>query len=116
MSGTGAYDWPALREAYRRDGVVKLAAALDAAQLGETLAAYEWSLAHPGPGASKDRHTPDVTFYNDLFNPQALSGYRDMLQELKRTNRMLQTLIYAGVGFAAGLLLVQVLIHVRSGL
>ena len=80
MSGTGAYDWPALREAYRRDGVVKLAAALDAAQLGETLAAYEWSLAHPGPGASKDRHTPDVTFYNDLFNPQALSGYRDTLQ------------------------------------
>lgn len=74
------FDWPTLREAYRRDGVVKLAGALDAAQLGETLAAYDWSLANPGPGASKDRHTPDLTFYNDLFNPDALTGYRAMLQ------------------------------------
>ncbi|MFC3069577.1 phytanoyl-CoA dioxygenase family protein [Phenylobacterium soli] len=74
------YDWPALREAWDRDGVVKLPAALNAAQLAETLAAYEWSLANPGPGASRDRHTPEVTFYNDLFNPNALTGYREMLQ------------------------------------
>lgn len=73
-------DWTALREAYRRDGVVKLPRALDAVQLAETLAAYEWSLANPGPGASRDRHTPGVTFYNDLFNPEALTGYRAMLQ------------------------------------
>lgn len=77
---TPTYDWPALRDAYRRDGVVKLAGALDAGELAQTLGAYEWSLAHPGPGASKDRHTPDVVFYNDLFNPEALTGYRTMLQ------------------------------------
>lgn len=77
---TSAYDWPALREAYRRDGVVKLPAALGAEALAATLGAYEWSLAHPGPGASRDRHAPDVTFYNDLFNPDALAGYRAMLE------------------------------------
>lgn len=80
MSVALDYDWPALREAYRRDGVVKLPAALDERQLADTLAAYEWSLANPGPGASRDRHTPGVTFYNDLFNPDALTGYRAMLQ------------------------------------
>ena len=74
------FDWVELREAYRRDGVVKLAGALDADRVAETLAAYEWSLANPGPGASRDRHTPELTFYNDLFNPQALVGYRAMLE------------------------------------
>jgi ubiquinone biosynthesis protein len=42
------------------------------------------------------------------------SDYRDMLSELKRTNRLLQTLIYAGVGFAMGLVVVQMLIHLRG--
>jgi ubiquinone biosynthesis protein len=40
--------------------------------------------------------------------------YRDMLAELKRTNRLLQTMIYAGVGFAAGLLVVQLLLRLRG--
>jgi ubiquinone biosynthesis protein len=40
--------------------------------------------------------------------------YREMLVELKRTNRLLQTLIYAGVGFAMGLLVVQILLHLRG--
>lgn len=74
------FDWPGLRETYRREGVVKLPGALDAAQLAQTLAAYDWSLANPGPGASRDRHTPDLVFYNDLFNPNALTGYRGMLE------------------------------------
>jgi ubiquinone biosynthesis protein len=43
------------------------------------------------------------------------SDYRDMFNELKRTNRLLQTLIYAGVGFAMGLIVVQMLIHLRGG-
>jgi ubiquinone biosynthesis protein len=42
------------------------------------------------------------------------TDYKDMLQELKRTNRLLQTLIYGGVGFALGLLLVQILLHLRN--
>jgi ubiquinone biosynthesis protein len=40
--------------------------------------------------------------------------YRDMLDELKRTNRLLQTLIYGGVGFGLGLLVVQILLHYRG--
>jgi ubiquinone biosynthesis protein len=39
--------------------------------------------------------------------------YRDMLAELRRTNRLLQTLIYAGVGFAIGLLIVQLVLRLR---
>jgi hypothetical protein len=75
-----SYDWPALRAAYDQDGVVKLERALDKAQLDEALAAYEWSLANPGPGASKIKQATEATFYNDLFNPQALTGYRAMLE------------------------------------
>ena len=40
--------------------------------------------------------------------------YRDLLAELKRTNRLLQTLVYGAVGFAAGLLLVQLLLRFRG--
>jgi ectoine hydroxylase-related dioxygenase (phytanoyl-CoA dioxygenase family) len=79
MSALETLDWPQLREAYARDGVVKLPGALDAEQLAATLAAYDWSLANPGRGASKDR-AGEVTFYNDLFNPDALTGYRAMLE------------------------------------
>jgi ubiquinone biosynthesis protein len=39
--------------------------------------------------------------------------YRDMLVELRRTNRLLQTLVYGGVGFAVGLLVVQLVLRVR---
>jgi hypothetical protein len=80
VSAAADFDWPTLRDAFRRDGVVRLGGALDADQLGATLDAYDWSLAHPGPGASKDRHTASVTFYNDLFNPGAPAAYRAMLQ------------------------------------
>ena len=38
----------------------------------------------------------------------------ELMAELKKTNRLLQTLIYGGVGFALGLALMQLL--VRSGL
>lgn len=69
-----------LRDAFARDGVVRLPGALDADALAATLAAYEWSLANPGPGASRIRQTSDATFYNDLFNPGCLAGYRGMLQ------------------------------------
>lgn len=73
-------DWAAAREAFRTDGVVKLEAALDRRQLAEALAAYDWSLAHPGPGASRIRQATEAVFYNDLFNPRALDGYRAMLE------------------------------------
>jgi len=69
-----------VRETFARDGVVHLPGALEPAALAQALAAYEWSLAHPGPGASRIRQASDATFYNDLFNPDCLTGYREMLQ------------------------------------
>lgn len=75
-----ARDWEAARRAFARDGVVCLPKALGADALADALAAYEWSLANPGPRASRIRQATDGTFFNDLFNPDCLTGYRDMLQ------------------------------------
>ena len=69
-----------LQEAYARDGVVRLRGALDADALAAAQAAYDWSMAHPGPGASRIRQTTDATFFNDLYNPDCLTGYRGMLE------------------------------------
>src|SRR5579871_554518 len=68
------------REDYARDGVVMLPGVLDAAALADALAAYEWSLANPGPGASRFAQATQSTFYQDLYNPNVLSGYRPMLE------------------------------------
>jgi ectoine hydroxylase-related dioxygenase (phytanoyl-CoA dioxygenase family) len=69
-----------LREAYARDGVVFLPKALDAAQLADAQAAYDWSLEHPGPLASRIPQTTESTFYQDLYNPGCLDAYRPMLE------------------------------------
>jgi hypothetical protein len=69
-----------LAETYARDGVVHLPGALDGRALADALAAWEWSVAHPGPLASNIRQATDATFYQDLYNPDCLTGYRDMLQ------------------------------------
>ena len=68
-----------IRQAYGRDGAVFLPGVFDAAALADAQAAYDWSLAHPGPGATKFAQHSDATFYNDLYNPDCLTGYRDML-------------------------------------
>jgi ectoine hydroxylase-related dioxygenase (phytanoyl-CoA dioxygenase family) len=68
-------------EDYARDGVVKLAGVLGEAALADALTAYEWSVANPGPGATKfKQHAAEATFYNDLANPRCLEGYRPMLE------------------------------------
>ena len=64
---------------FRRDGVVFIPDVLDAGAMTEALAAYEWSLANPGPGASRIAQASDALFYNDLYNPDCLTGYRQML-------------------------------------
>lgn len=69
-----------LRETYARDGVVFLPRALDATALADAQAAYDWSLAHPGPLASRIPQRTSSTFYQDLYNPDCLTGYRAMLQ------------------------------------
>jgi ubiquinone biosynthesis protein len=38
---------------------------------------------------------------------------RDLLDEQKRTNRLLQGLIYGGLGFALGLLVMQIVVRIR---
>jgi len=74
-------DFAAAGEAFRRDGAVLLKSALDAYAMEETLKAFDWSLAHPGPGAAKIRqHDNAALFYQDLYNPGCLEAYRHMLQ------------------------------------
>ncbi len=75
-----ALDYAAAREAYRRDGVVFLPGALDAQAMDAALKAYEWSLAHPGPGASRIPQHGAGVFYQDLCNPDCLTAYRRMLE------------------------------------
>ena len=69
----------ALGEAYARDGVVHIPGALDTDALAAAKAAYDWSLAHPGPLGGNIRQKSDATFYQDLYNPDCLTGYREML-------------------------------------
>ncbi len=73
-------DRAALRKAYRDDGVVLLPGVLDAAALADALAAYDWSIANPGPAASRIRQHGDALFYQDLYNPGCAQAYRAMLE------------------------------------
>ena len=57
-----------------------LQGALDAPALAAAQAAYDWSLANPGPGATRFAQATDSTFYNDLYNPRCLEGYTAMLE------------------------------------
>ena len=64
-----------LARRYEDDGVVLL----EGAALGAARAAYDWSLANPGPGATRFAQATRSTFFNDLYNPRCLEGYREML-------------------------------------
>jgi ectoine hydroxylase-related dioxygenase (phytanoyl-CoA dioxygenase family) len=73
-------DWDAAREAFARDGVVKLPQVLDAGQMEAALDAWRWSLAHPARGGKVAQADADATFYQDLYNPRVLEGYQAMLE------------------------------------
>jgi ectoine hydroxylase-related dioxygenase (phytanoyl-CoA dioxygenase family) len=61
--------------------VVYLPGALDAVSLATAQAAWSWSLANPGPLASRiPSRNSDALFYQDLYNPDVLTGYRAMLE------------------------------------
>jgi len=75
-----AQDIAATADAFARDGAVCIPGVLDAGALGQALAAYDWSLANPGPGAAKFTQASEATFYNDLANPRCLDAYRPMLE------------------------------------
>ena len=74
------FDIAAAQEAYRRDGVVFLPGALDAYAMDEALKAYQWSLANPGPLASRIPQHGEGVFYQDLYNPGCMEAYRHMLE------------------------------------
>ncbi|MFW6094091.1 MAG: phytanoyl-CoA dioxygenase family protein [Pseudomonadota bacterium] len=66
---------------FRRDGVVHLPAALCQESLALALEAFEWSLAHPGPGASRLPANGSGTFYQDLANPEAFAAYHTLVHD-----------------------------------
>ncbi len=69
-----------IAEAFSRDGAVHIPHALSPATLALAQSAYEWSLAHPGPGASNLPAKGDGIFYQDLANPAALTAYDPLLR------------------------------------
>lgn len=69
----------AVTTAFRDDGVVFLPGALAPDALAQARSAYDWSLANPGPGASKLPPKGSGTFYQDLANPRALERYRPLV-------------------------------------
>jgi ectoine hydroxylase-related dioxygenase (phytanoyl-CoA dioxygenase family) len=73
------FDIATARRTFQRDGVIFAPGALDPRALADALAAYAWSLAHPGPGAARIAQVSDALFYQDLYNPHCLAGYRNML-------------------------------------
>ena len=71
-----------LRERYREDGVVHVPDALCAETMKLAEAAYDWSLANPGPGASRiPSKGREGTFYQDLANPRAFDAYHTLIFE-----------------------------------
>ncbi len=75
-----ALDLKKARETYERDGVVLLPGVMSPSDVAAALKAYEWSLANPGPGASKIPQRTNALFYQDLCNLDCLPAYTDMLK------------------------------------
>jgi len=70
---------PAQARCFQLDGVVCLPGALSPATLALAEALYQWSLAHPGPGAAELPGRQSGSFYQDLANPAALERYRPLV-------------------------------------
>ena len=64
-----------MRELYNKNGVVHMPQALSKQSLELAYTAYEWSLAHPGPGGGNIPSKTAGTFYQDLANPDAFVNY-----------------------------------------
>ena len=70
-----------LQQQYREDGVVCMRDVLDQQTLALATAAFDWTLAHPGPGAGGVMPGTAGTFYQDQANPDAFPAYRELLRE-----------------------------------
>ena len=65
---------------FERDGVVRLAQALDPTWLREAERAYQWSIDHGSRNASRYNKDDSATFYVDTGNPESLPVYADFLK------------------------------------
>lgn len=70
-----------LSERFRDDGVVCIRGALDRRGLDLAETAFNWTLAHPGPGAREVLAGRPGAFYQDHANPDAFPAYRALLCE-----------------------------------
>ena len=68
-------------EVFAEEGVAHLPNALSSRTLALAEAAYEWSLAHPGPGASRLPNRSSGLFYQDLANPKAFAAYDALIRQ-----------------------------------
>ena len=68
-----------MHDVYQKDGVIYLPQALTTESLDLAHAAYQWSLNHPGPGASDIASKNPGTFYQDLANPDAFTTYDTLI-------------------------------------
>jgi ectoine hydroxylase-related dioxygenase (phytanoyl-CoA dioxygenase family) len=81
VTSVAKIDWAARRREFERDGVTRLAGALDARWLARCEEAYDWSLEHPGPLAARLHRSLPGEFHQDLCNPQCLSVYDPLLRD-----------------------------------
>jgi ectoine hydroxylase-related dioxygenase (phytanoyl-CoA dioxygenase family) len=68
---------------FLRDGVVCIRHALDSQALELAVAAFQWSLDHPGPGAGLVLRGRPGAFYQDHANPDAFATYRPLICETR---------------------------------
>ncbi|MFM2209999.1 MAG: hypothetical protein RIQ96_1642, partial [Pseudomonadota bacterium] len=87
----------------------------------------KWMLEQVGPQKLCEELKAQATRYAKMLPdlPRLLHDYlrdahrqprkdmEELLREQRRTNRLLQTLIFGGIGFALGLLAMQVVMRVR---
>jgi ubiquinone biosynthesis protein len=87
----------------------------------------KWMLEQVGPQKFPDKMKEESAAYAKFLpelprllheylmrsNGESERGLQDLLAEQKRTNKLLQGLIYGGIGFALGLIAMQILIRVR---
>jgi len=64
---------------FREDGALVIRNALSPPTLALAAQSFEWTLAHPGPGAGAVLLGTPGTFYQDQANPDAFPAYRQLL-------------------------------------
>ena len=74
------------RERYLSQGAAYVEAGLGAQALSLAQAAYDWSLANPGPGAALLPNKAGGEFYQDLANPNSFAAYDRLIHHPDITN------------------------------